>query len=484
MRQPFVLTLLAACLSAGWALPAAAADEGSRQTVVLYWSLVNTADKPARDVHLWAVLPGTNRYQEIHDMAIFPKPVEDRIDRLRQRRVMWKLGTVKPAQALTVMVLVQATVKPVHVDHDSKPAETLLPAQRMDYMSDDPEWFQLKEVKKLAGDWVEKPSDDVWARAEQVFRALRTRCKYVLDNKRDPAGYVLKHKQGSCTELSFAFIGMCRSHRIPARMVSGWVNREGDAAAVDTINHRWAEFWDDRCGWVPVDLSRAISHAAARPLTYRPDRYFGTVRGQFLVVRDDGMRRRNKNNWAGFGTLHRGGDIDAERASAWQATGDPAAERQLFLRATDALSGGDEDALIAQLGEWAKAKAPLGRYMMLPLLGADSDKVRRAAARHLAASDNASMAAGLLAIARDTPDADYRSYLVEQVGGMLDHSHAQFRASIVRHIGRSRIEDFRPKLEALVKNDPHWYVRTQASRAITQLDDAKAGDALANDEDD
>lgn len=470
-----LIVLCAVALTAGAAL----ADEpdASRQTVVLFFTMVNKTNQPTRDVKLSATIPASSRYQQVHEVLVHPKPVSDTLDRLRQRRMTWSVGTIQPGEAATVQLLVQATLQPVEVDKSSKPDETLLPAQRMDYLRDDPTWFKLSDMRKIADEWAPNPSKDVWERARQIFRAIRTRCAYVLDHKRDSAMYVLEHKKGSCTELSFAFIGMCRARGIPARMATAWVNRDGGEPAIDTINHRWAEFWDDRYGWVPVDLARAIGHAASNPTTYNPDLYFGRVGGQYVVIRDDGLERKGHNNWAGYIAFYRGGKLDSTRWSAWLTTGDAQAERKLFneaavqfMRATD----GDEE---VKLGDWAAVDSPLARYMMLPLLGAHCDPLRREAARRLVDSGMTSVAGPLLTAARDTHDEGYRGYLVQQADRMLASDNFRTRHEVVKEIGLARVEQCRPKLEKLAENDPHWLVRWQAKNSLELLDKAKGSDA-------
>ncbi|MCG3180047.1 MAG: hypothetical protein BIFFINMI_02401 [Phycisphaerae bacterium] len=446
-------------------------QEDSSQTVVIYFVLTNSSDRPATDVRFWAVLPATNAYQDIESMTIWPEPAVSVPDRLGQKRVGWSLDRIEPGSSVTLMALIHATTHAVRIGRDSKPKDKPSAEEQLDYLRDDPDWFDLKEVAGATRGWIARPADDDTGRARQIFESIRKQCRYVLDNKRDTAVDVIRTRQGSCTELAFVFIGMARANGISARMCTGWVNRSG--GSLDTVNHRWAEYWDARYGWVPVDLSRAINHAASRPATYDPNLYFGRVAGQFLVVRDDGVQRPNDNNWSGYRASFRGALLNVGRASAWQATGSADAERKLFAQATACM-----DQILAgkpppSLGDWAAKDSPLARNLLPGFLGCGSDALRREAARRLAEGPDPSASAALLATAGQTADAVYRQYLVGLIDGMLANPTAKFRGAVVAEIGRARLELLRPQAERMLK-DVSPLVRQSAQRTIDRLDKAKA----------
>lgn len=83
--------------------------------------------------------------------------------------------------------------------------------------------------------------------------------------------YACRAKQGNCTDFHSLFISMARSQRIPARFEIGFplpgAAQSGEVAGY----HCWAEFYDPRQGWVPVDISEAWKDPARR------DYFFGAL---------------------------------------------------------------------------------------------------------------------------------------------------------------------------------------------------------------
>ncbi|QDT72550.1 Transglutaminase-like superfamily protein [Lacipirellula limnantheis] len=91
---------------------------------------------------------------------------------------------------------------------------------------------------------IEKLTD--WERVEALYDFVRARVKY-LDGAEDmPAIEALKNGQADCYGLSALFVAMCRTMKVPARMV--WVD-----------NHQYAEFYlEDETGkgyWYPAQLA-------------------------------------------------------------------------------------------------------------------------------------------------------------------------------------------------------------------------------------
>ena len=114
---------------------------------------------------------------------------------------------------------------------------------------------------------------------------------YVVENLRyDKSGHgwgqgsaiwACTKKRGNCTDFHSLFIGMSRSHGIPARFVMGLPVPDEPSGAIPGY-HCWAEWWDDARGWVPVDSSEAKKRNQA-------DAYFGRLpndRVQYTVGRD------------------------------------------------------------------------------------------------------------------------------------------------------------------------------------------------------
>lgn len=95
--------------------------------------------------------------------------------------------------------------------------------------------------------------------------------------------YACDAKKGNCTDFHSLFISMARSQGIPARFEIGFP-LPGDTTSGDIAGyHCWAEFFDPKNGWVPVDISEAWKHPEKK------DYFFGAHdmnRIQFSVGRD------------------------------------------------------------------------------------------------------------------------------------------------------------------------------------------------------
>ena len=67
-------------------------------------------------------------------------------------------------------------------------------------------------------------------------------------------------KAGNCTDFHSLFISLARAAGIPARFVMGWPIPPGKSEGEIAGYHCWAEFFDERLGWVPVDASESAKH--------------------------------------------------------------------------------------------------------------------------------------------------------------------------------------------------------------------------------
>jgi transglutaminase-like putative cysteine protease len=66
------------------------------------------------------------------------------------------------------------------------------------------------------------------------------------------ADEVLALGRGVCQDFAHVLLAACRSVRIPARYVSGYLydqTLEGDNAA----SHAWVDIWDEGRGWLALD---------------------------------------------------------------------------------------------------------------------------------------------------------------------------------------------------------------------------------------
>jgi transglutaminase-like putative cysteine protease len=95
--------------------------------------------------------------------------------------------------------------------------------------------------------------------------------------------YACDAKKGNCTDFHSLFIAMARSQGIPARFEIGFPLPADKHSAEIAGYHCWADFFEPKNGWIPVDISEAWKHQEKR------DYFFGAHdvnRVQFTVGRD------------------------------------------------------------------------------------------------------------------------------------------------------------------------------------------------------
>jgi transglutaminase-like putative cysteine protease len=95
--------------------------------------------------------------------------------------------------------------------------------------------------------------------------------------------YACDAKKGNCTDFHSLFIAMARSQGIPARFEIGFPLPPDKHSAEVAGYHCWADFFEPKKGWIPVDISEAWKHQEKR------DYFFGAHdvnRVQFTMGRD------------------------------------------------------------------------------------------------------------------------------------------------------------------------------------------------------
>jgi transglutaminase-like putative cysteine protease len=129
---------------------------------------------------------------------------------------------------------------------------------------------------------VSRPLDQAHAIYDYVFSTM-TYDKTGTGWGRGDVLYACSAKKGNCTDFHSLFIAMARSQGIPARFEIGFSLPADQHAAEIAGYHCWADFFEPRHGWVPVDISEAWKHPEKRAY------FFGAHddnRVQFTMGRD------------------------------------------------------------------------------------------------------------------------------------------------------------------------------------------------------
>lgn len=231
-------------------------------------------------VRIWLPLPAETPVQTVLSEEIeAPWPVRLTRDRLGNRIAYLEGRGASPGP-----IVVRAEV-------ERRPSSGRPKADIERGGPEDPASFR-GEASRIPLDGIIRQVADQTARGRDGARdKARAFYDYVVANMRyDKSGtgwgqgsaiWACTKRRGNCTDFHSLFIGMARSHGIPARFVMGLPVPDGEAGEVPGY-HCWAEWWDAEEGWVPVDSSEAKKRALA-------DAYFGRLpndRIEYTIGRD------------------------------------------------------------------------------------------------------------------------------------------------------------------------------------------------------
>lgn len=168
-------------------------------------------------------------------------------------------------------------------------AEKLLPEDRahfllatfsLDYKNS--EFQTWLENNKLHKQKTESDLDFAW----RAFICLRKKYRYYWDKSLDRrVSEVCRTSNTDCGGLAYLYCGIMRANGIPARALIGrWAR---SSAQVEDESgyfncHVKSEVFINDIGWVPVDLSEAVSNRHENV-----KRFFGSDNGDFLVMHVD-----------------------------------------------------------------------------------------------------------------------------------------------------------------------------------------------------
>ena len=111
------------------------------------------------------------------------------------------------------------------------------------------------EVWRLAVD-ASQGQSDVWQTAVAIMRFIHGGFSYepLSTNVHTHMFAVLEHRRGVCQDFAHVMLGMCRSLKIPARYVSGYLyNGPTDQLTGAQASHAWCEVYVPDLGWRALD---------------------------------------------------------------------------------------------------------------------------------------------------------------------------------------------------------------------------------------
>jgi transglutaminase-like putative cysteine protease len=122
------------------------------------------------------------------------------------------------------------------------------------YVDTDPETWRLG-LDITAG------TGDAWQAAQAVMAYVNREFTYMPDatNVHTHMREVLPLRRGVCQDFAHVMIGICRTLKIPARYVSGYIyNGPADQLRGAQATHAWAEIYLPKLGWRGLDPTNAV----------------------------------------------------------------------------------------------------------------------------------------------------------------------------------------------------------------------------------
>lgn len=227
--------------------------------------LTNAADRE-QDVTLYLPLPQSNARQEVAAVRPGPDYKEILVDSYGNRLACYVEKAMKPGEMRSRGWMAAVRTYATACLPTTMPAE-LDAKQRDRYTRDSPKYQATSQpVRELADELGRDKANDA-EKAFAFFSYLVTHITYVRDDRWDAASDVLRKKQGSCSEYSYALLGLLRAAGIPCRYTGGFIlslankTKYDEKVHEDSVFHRWVEIHLKDYGWLPADASRGQGDA-------------------------------------------------------------------------------------------------------------------------------------------------------------------------------------------------------------------------------
>jgi transglutaminase-like putative cysteine protease len=439
-----------------------AAVAARTETVVIAHRLTNTGTVDADAALLTFVAPVTNHYQYVSDPKIRPEPDQVEVDGEGQTVATFSLGPIPAGETRTAYVFIR--VRPKTVGGGplvGKPGGAdPLPEEAKRAHLEGGDLLQLDRIRPLAERLSEGKTRDV-DKARAFYDYMIENCVYDIDEDEDHADLVLLEKKAaSCSELAYSYVALCRSVNIPARIISAYANRDGPSPSIDWRAHRWAEFWTDELGWVPVDPTNKIN--------YNRKNYFARQDASYATILDDGMGLKDTLDptWrvAWYYAEPAKAEIELTRSAVWTPSRDRVREAKFFDDAIDALTSPEAQVRMSSLDVWERNRESMRVMFWLEALYDSNAEIRQRAAMLLGGSKNAGVLIPLMTRLEDERDFPTVTAIIAAARTLLNSGDGEQRVAAIHELSKSRSD------KAIEVLDEVWLDRDRDVRkAVAQM---------------
>lgn len=214
----------------------------------------NDIPDSASTLKVWFPQPPQTLYQQVQTLSLMPKDTLIAQDKTYNNKIIF-YSFNHPKNS--VKIKVKYKIYRYQYSKSTSPSFTQKD-ELSKYLVSNKLMIVSDEIRKIAAG-ITKGKNTAMEKARAIY-------DYVLDNvsyDKTIPGWgtgdtkrVCLLKAGNCTDFHSLFVSLARASNIPAKFVIGISLPKEHEGEVDNY-HCWAEFYDEKLGWVPVDVSEA-----------------------------------------------------------------------------------------------------------------------------------------------------------------------------------------------------------------------------------
>jgi len=253
----FLLALILGLVA--WSASSHTRQEKSRSFKITQTFEVEFPDNPS-NYKIWVPIPSTTPAQKVAGLTVqSPVPHQMTTDRDFGNRLLYFKGQKSEDKILKFVISYEIERREQNGLHKrNQGAVSLSPSEKNLYLEERGLVVFNKTVRERAAQ-VTSGKTQTLAKAQAIYNNVFDSMSYDKSGEgwgRGDVLYACDAAKGNCTDFHSLFIAMMRSVRIPARFKMGFPLTKEPQGRL-TGYHCWAEFFDERQGWIPVDISEA-----------------------------------------------------------------------------------------------------------------------------------------------------------------------------------------------------------------------------------
>ncbi len=225
--------------------------------ILFTYTIKNTGDKTARNIHLNAYHPPTTKFQQVSPSESSQYSYQH--DEDENQILDLTIDVLPPGKTIKIPVSLQirktgnigAGVSLPNFGSWQGFREITAPNSTGEAMIQSSRYWPLQHPDVL--DLVKALKKNAINASQYIklaFEFVTQRVTYNLNGIREDAATVLKSREGDCSEMSDLFVTILRAGGIPAKIVHGWVV---DLKSHELGPHAWCEFFSPKVGMRECD---------------------------------------------------------------------------------------------------------------------------------------------------------------------------------------------------------------------------------------